>query len=189
MHTTREQWLVHLAQLLRPEFTRAGLPLPSNIRFSCGWPGAGSRHARIGECWHVSASADRTFEIFISPALSDPLRVGDVLVHELCHAAAGLEAGHTGAFRRCARALGLTGPMRATVASASLQARLQALQPELGPYPHARLDAADRPTKKESTRLIKVICPECGYTIRVTRKWIAAGLPVCPCGERMAESV
>ena len=32
---------------------------------------------------------------------------------------------------------------------------------------------------------IKAECPECGYIIRVTQKWIDdAGLPTCPCGEK-----
>lgn len=39
--------------------------------------------------------------------------------------------------------------------------------------------------KKDSTRLIKIECPACGYVARVTRKWLEVGLPVCPCGERM----
>lgn len=189
MHTTREQWLNHMAQLLGPVFSGAGFPLPSNIRFSCGWPGCGDRQTRIGECWHSKSSADGTFEIFISPTLSDPLRVGDVLVHELCHAAVGLEAGHGVRFRVCALGVGLTGPMRSTVASLQLQAMLSGFIQVAGSYPHAQLNKSDRPTKKDGTRLIKVSCPECGYTVRVTRKWLDVGLPVCPCGVEMAEGV
>ncbi len=34
--------------------------------------------------------------------------------------------------------------------------------------------------KKQATRLLKAVCPDCGYTIRVTSKWAALGLPVCP---------
>lgn len=33
-----------------------------------------------------------------------------------------------------------------------------------------------------SCRLRKVSCPDCGYTIRMARSWMAQGLPVCPCG-------
>ena len=189
MHTTRENWLNHMAQLLGPVFFRAGFQLPANIRFSCGWPGCGDRQTRIGECWHSKSSADGTFEIFISPTLSDPLRVGDVLTHELCHAAVGLEAGHGPRFRCSALAVGLSGQMRATVASPALLERLSGFLQVTGPYPHARLTAADRPTKKDGTRLLKVVCPECGYTVRVTRKWLDVGLPVCPCGLEMAEGV
>src|SRR6058998_2612709 len=34
-------------------------------------------------------------------------------------------------------------------------------------------------------RLRKAECRGCGYVIRLTREWIARGLPVCPCGEQM----
>lgn len=37
-----------------------------------------------------------------------------------------------------------------------------------------------------TTRLRKAECDECGYVIRVTREWIARGLPLCPCGEPLA---
>jgi hypothetical protein len=33
-----------------------------------------------------------------------------------------------------------------------------------------------------STRLLKAECEECGYTVRVTKKWLEAkGAPICPC--------
>ncbi len=35
-----------------------------------------------------------------------------------------------------------------------------------------------------STRLLKCQCENCGYTIRVTRKWMATGLPTCVCGTK-----
>lgn len=34
------------------------------------------------------------------------------------------------------------------------------------------------------TRLLKAYCPKCGYLIRITRKWIAIGLPKCPTCDR-----
>jgi hypothetical protein len=37
----------------------------------------------------------------------------------------------------------------------------------------------DRP-KKQSTRMLKAECPECGYTIRLAKKWAEVGLPSCP---------
>ena len=37
----------------------------------------------------------------------------------------------------------------------------------------------DRP-KKQSTRMLKAECPECGYTIRLAKKWADLGLPTCP---------
>lgn len=41
----------------------------------------------------------------------------------------------------------------------------------------------EKPKKKQTTRHIKCVCPECGYVARITRKWINAGCPACPCGK------
>ncbi len=34
--------------------------------------------------------------------------------------------------------------------------------------------------EKQSTRLKKVYCRHCGYTARVTQKWLDLGVPACP---------
>lgn len=36
-----------------------------------------------------------------------------------------------------------------------------------------------------TTRLRKAECPACGYIVRVSRKWLAMGLPTCACGATM----
>ena len=36
------------------------------------------------------------------------------------------------------------------------------------------------PTFKQTTRLLKCQCDICGYTVRVTRKWLDIGAPHCP---------
>ncbi len=38
----------------------------------------------------------------------------------------------------------------------------------------------------QTTRLLKVACEDCGYTARVTQKWIDIGLPHCPTHGEMA---
>lgn len=38
---------------------------------------------------------------------------------------------------------------------------------------------------KKPTRLRKVTCESCGYTVRMARSWMAVGLPTCPCGTEM----
>lgn len=37
-----------------------------------------------------------------------------------------------------------------------------------------------RKIQKQTTRLLKAVCPKCSYTIRLTRKWMEKGLPLCP---------
>jgi hypothetical protein len=187
----RETWLTRAADLLRPDFRDAGAPLPADLAVSCGWPTrralrtANSASRVIGQCFHPAASAGQITEVFVSPAISESPEVLAILAHELCHAALFAEhpdAGHGPLFRKLAKAIGLTGPMRATVAGPHLERRAAIIIGQLGEeYPHAGLDL-EATGKKQSTRLIKLQCPECDYTIRTTRQWIATGVPTCPCG-------
>ena len=181
----REEWLGSLLEALRPTFAAADKALPERIRVSCGWPSSralSKKQRRIGECWSVRASDDGTHEILVSPSLADPAEIAHVLVHELCHAACGTDCGHKGEFVRLARKLGLEGKPTATVAGKDLADRLNALTGKLPAYPHARLDAAHRPVKKQGTRMLKVECGSCGYVVRVARKWLDEGMPTCHCG-------
>jgi hypothetical protein len=181
----RESWLLALTEELRPRFAEVGAPLPAEPRLSCGWPSRGATAARnrvIGECWGAKHSADRHPEVFISPALADGVEVAAVVVHELIHAAG--QMGHGAGFRRVAVALGLTGPMTATAAGETLRAELAEIVSELGPYPHGALSWGER-ERKQTTRLLKVMCGYCGYTVRVTARWLGVGFPVCPCGYMM----
>lgn len=182
---TREEWLNALTKNLAPEFKKLGFALPKKLRISCGWPlgkalpdAKGNRH--VGQCFPPEWSKDRHYEIFISPCLSKIPEVGATLVHELVHAAVGVECGHKGDFKRVAIDMGLQGPMRSTKAGKELKERLNTLSKEIGEYPHQTLDVSKR--KKQGTRLLKLTCFSCGYTVRTTHKWIVQGLPICCCG-------
>jgi hypothetical protein len=142
-----------------------------------------SKSRVIGQCWPVEASSDGTTEIFVSPCISTGADAAAVLVHELCHASGA--HGHGPAFKRIALAIGLEGKMTQTNAGEKLAARLNALIGKMGDYPHSTLDLAMSGIAKQGTRMLKVTCPGCGYTVRTTAKWIEAGLPTCPCGEEM----
>ena len=184
----REAWLCRAAELLKsvcePHFT-----YPERLRISCGWPSKSAlaaRKRRIGECWATTASKDRSAEIFISPCLDDPQLVVGVLLHELIHAGVGVECGHKGPFKRAALAIGMEGKMTETLPGPALRQRIAYLIEDLGPYPHACLDGMERAgPKKQGTRMMKVECPSCGYTVRTTAKWLEIGTPTCPCGEQM----
>lgn len=182
---TREQWLERAAALMRESL------IPQlqghRCRVSYGWPhnAAVARTARrVGECWYPEHSTDHTsHNLFISPALQDPIEVLQTLAHELVHVAAGPKVGLKGAFVKIARAIGFKAPWTSTPASPELIERLNGLLVNLGPYPHAAIDKSGR--KKQSTRLLKVVCPACGYTIRTTQQWIDTGLPTCVCSTGM----
>ena len=180
-YATREEWLGALADAMRPMFDALGYPIPTNIRFTCGWPskGAGARNKTLGQCFAPASSQDNTHEIIVGMSLSDPERVADVLAHELIHAAVGTDAGHKGPFRAVAKAIGLEGKMTATTGGDAFKQSVAPMLARVGDYPHATLDYSS--VKKQSTRMIKCVCMDCGYTVRVARKWLAiGGEPICP---------
>jgi len=187
----RERWLMECIEKLRPMFLNADFDLPEKIPASCSWPsksGLAVKKRRIGEAWSSENSGDHSCEIFISPVLKDPVEVLAVLVHELCHCAVGVEAGHKGKFPKCAKALGLEGKMTETVAGENLKEQLQAVADEVGKYPHAELTHSTNP-KKQTCRQLKVICEDCGCICRMSRKAIdEVGCPTCACGGQMNES-
>ena len=181
-HQNRETWLNVMKQEMRPMFEAAGAPIPANVRVSVGFPSTGKRGRRIGECWSDKASADGTFEILIRPDQADAMDVAQILAHELIHAAVGLECGHKGPFKRVAVAIGLQGKMTATVAGPKFVEAVQPFIEKHGDIPHAKLGAqAERSgPKKQTARMIKCVC-NCGYTVRMARKWIEeVGAPHCP---------
>ena len=190
---TREEWLERMIGELRPEFIRAKSGLPSNIKVSVGWSGSGARTKKgrnlMGECWSPKVSTDGRHEIFISPAIDDPVKVVATLVHELCHAAVGIDHKHDKVFGKVAKALGLAGNLRATYAGEELERWILRKAEVIGQFPHARMELAAmngaEEEKKQGTRLLKVLCPGCGYTVRTTAKWLEVGYPTCPCGDVM----
>ena len=184
----REEWLTQAVEELRTEFHHVSCILPEKIRVTCGWPskgGRGKKKRTTGECWRDRASGDKHFEIFISPMEDNPLDVLGILVHELVHTATPGE-GHKKPFRDVATAVGLEGKMTATTSSEQLLARLTRLKDRLGLYPHAALNPDD--SNKQTTRMLKIECPQCGWMARTSQKWMDLGLPTCACGKKM-ESV
>lgn len=184
-HETREQWFAALTSLLRAEFEAQGFPLPERIRSSCGFPGGGSKFKRIGEHWAPTASSDDTHEIFISPVLDSLISVFGTQVHELCHAATP-GAKHGARFKKCGTAMGLVGKPTSMGANTETMARYQHILNAVGPYPHAKMNLNQR--TKQTTRLVKCECKDCGYIVRTTSKWLGEkGAPLCPCNTEPME--
>jgi hypothetical protein len=183
-HTHREAWLHAVANGMREAFKQHGYPIPEKVRLTCGFPSVravAARNRRIGECWSSSNSADEHHEILISPVIADSMRVAGILCHELIHAAVGLDKGHKGPFRKLAIALGLEGKMTSTTEGPAFIRLATPILDAAGPYPHAGLAAMSNGRKKQTTRLIKCECEECGYIARVAQKWLDdAGPPHCP---------
>lgn len=187
-HATREGWLIGATTLIRGHFTQAGYTIPEKLHVTCGWPsrgGCGNAKRVIGECWPEQASEDKHCQIFISPTLKDVVDVLATHVHELVHATVGNKEKHNKVFKKAALAVGLEGKMTATHAGESLKKQIADWSVKLGEYPHPMLKPGFRLGKKQTTRLVKCECGECGYNVRVTRKWLdESGAPLCPCNKK-----
>lgn len=185
LHETREGWLSHALVLISKRFSEQGYSLPQGVRISCGFP-VGSRGGKkiLGQAISQAASAAGLHETFISPVIDDPVIALGVVAHEYGHHSVGIDAGHGPKFKAFCAAVGLTGKATEAMPGPDLQAWLRDdVLPFLGAYPHAAVDPSQR--KKQSTRMIKLVCPETGYTVRTTKKWLALGVPTSPAGYEM----
>lgn len=185
----REAWLQKAVVELSPLFTEHSYAVPP-MRVSCGWPssrGLGKGKHAIGECWDKSAADDKVAQIFITPrraAECDEAGILPTLAHEMAHGIVGNKEGHNKVFGKCVRAIGLTGKLTQTVGGEEFLEKAKAIVAKLGPYPHAALNPSGRPTKKQTTRLVKCTCEACGYVLRTTRKWLEEiGAPLCACNK------
>lgn len=185
-HETREGWLLAAIELMRPFFQEKGYTVP-DIRVSCGWPSSralSDKKKCLGEAWCKTAASDKVAQIFITPWLdkpSDAQGILPTLVHEVVHATVGNKEGHNKVFGKCARAVGLEGKLTSTSAGKDLLELCEKWHKQLGPLNHAKINPRMRPTKKQSTRLVKCECKESGYVCRVTRKWLEdLGAPISP---------
>lgn len=187
---TREQWLEAAVQKLQPLFKQAEYVFKTefpSVRVSVGWPSKGGTAKKskvIGQCWSTKAASDGVAQVFISPTMGEDLvHTLGVLVHELVHAWDDCASGHKGKFAIAAKTLGLVGKMTESNVGESLRTVLQQVIDELGEFPHAPLipSEMDKERKKQTTRMIKLVAPDCcDYTVRTTQKWIDEGLPLCP---------
>ena len=159
---TREAWL-------RACLTRvtAGWPvgsdLPENTHISVGFPhkGRGRGAGRVIESYEPEQSDGGHWEIFVSPTVADSLEVARAVV---------MEAARIATHR---------APTAGEIET--LGERARRVCETLPPYPHSALKVgAHAPGKPPEARLIKVTCPECRYTMGITRKWLRIKVPVCP---------
>lgn len=192
--TTREAWLLAAAEALTEPLAAIGETVPE-LRVSVGFPGGSSnRKKTIGQCWPTSSSDDGIPQIFISPIRgeAETVPVLGTLLHEMIHAIDDCSSGHRGEFARIAKAVGFVPKLTSSDnRTAELTATLTEIAERVGPFPHATLFQGGRGSdtpKTQTTRQLKVICPDCGYTCRTTRKWLDVGVPTCACGTEMEEA-
>jgi hypothetical protein len=99
-----------------------------------------------------------------------------VLISQLAHAATGKSKGVD--YERCVRAMTLDGHLNALTAGSAFITAFEPMLLDLGDYPHGAISTGTK--KSQSTRMLSAKCPDCGYQVRLTKKWADKGLPICP---------
>lgn len=138
----------------------------------------------------------------------DKTQLAGTAIHELAHVLAGWKAGHGKDWRKACERLGLrtakAAGNRYSLAQFAPDIRYRIAElpdpvdgkPSIGSTPAAPttpkfsgwkpcpLGVGTRGGKSRGlgsgSRLAKCQCPKCGYTVRVTRKWIDVAVPTCP---------
>jgi len=182
-HDDREAYCLALWDELAVFTAIAGFDCPERdtVRIGIGFTSGGNRRQvgnkgkLLSEVWAPEKSADGKYEVIISPVIGTPEQVAA----NLQAAQVGLAcAGKNSSYRQALEQLGFKRlPSGDMEASAEYFARIKASLDSCGEYPHGALDADS--IKKQGTRLLKACCAKCGYTVRLTQKWVNVGAPYC----------
>lgn len=190
-HKTRESWLLAAAKKLEAVLAIHGAAMPDRYAVSCGFP-KGVSGKYIGQCFSRDCTQDETVHIFVCPTLGDPEKILGVLLHEMIHAAVGVECGHRGAFRALARSVGLAGPMTATHVpkESDLHEVVGEISERLGPYPHSPLMKTAANRRPPAGGWVKFQSKNADdYILRVSPKALEEhGAPRDPWGDEMTRA-
>jgi hypothetical protein len=188
----REEWLHTATEKLRPLLEEHGAQLPQKLQISVGFPKASKNAAgrAIGQCWGKTATENGTTHVFVCPTLgSDMVMVLAVLLHELVHAAVGVECKHRGLFAKTMRALGYQGKLTMVsteLITVGLKTVLEQHAQVLGTYPHDVVHVPLKPQREKSLNIVLKSTLDEKYKIGMKRDlWEEKGAPLDPWGTEM----
>lgn len=186
-YQTREEWLTAALSLIRSQVPAIG---SQRIRISCALPSTYNRSGTLSECWPSDASKDGTWEVVISSTLADPAQVFTHLAAMVLHTVPGGASKTSTTYRTAAIDLGLAPAdegWKTINATEDFWLTFGAGLQALGVYPHAEMTVGRKAT--QTTRMLKLTCPLCGYVLRTSGKWLATGLPTCHDGTQFVPEV
>ncbi len=155
----RESWLNSAVDILRDGvFTPQGAELPV-MRVSVGLPYARNQRDLLIQTFKGESTADGIPQVYLNPSVSK----SDEALKLLFSACSSL----------CHRTMEFNIEMVSMISDV------------LGEYPQSALRLPDY--NKQTTRMLKLACPACNYTLSGTIFWLSKGLPTCPCGTKMEQ--
>jgi hypothetical protein len=186
MHETREQWLNAAIELIRVDYLmNVGIILP-DMKVSMGWGPGVHPTATIGVCTRPEAAEDGVAQLYINPIKAAATDILHILFHEVVHAY-NWSAAHGPEFKKLTEQAGLVGKVTEQVPGDELAKKIREMADDLGDFPHSAIKVITytTPTGREkvrpaaakpaqTTRMLKVLCPDCGMISRTSDKWIRA---------------
>jgi len=160
-------------------FDDLGFPLPE-VSIKTGFPSAGKRSPNISDSWTINDG--NAHVILIRPDNDQAEDVAAAIAFQMCHIATGDRDAHGHLFRHLAISIGLRGTKTESRPGTLFKEMIKPTLRRLGKLPSSGISPVESVKKTtQSTRLLKVSCPECGYVARVSRKWLdEVGPPHCP---------
>jgi len=190
-HKTREQWLNAAVVQLTKKFFKGDTKMPEQWAISCGFVKGGGDKG-IGQCWSPESAEDGvTTHMFICPTRSEPIDVLGITIHEMIHAAIGIDEKHGKKFKQEMARIGLEGKATATKVpeEGELRDYLEGLSERLGPYPHSPLSTIKKVKKPNAGGWVRLVSPENEkYKVLISPKQLdECGPPLDPWGNVMEE--
>ena len=193
---TRAEWLERVcgrAMATRPDiYAKVDLDL---VDFDTAYTSQGKRSGLYGEAFANEPEGGGKAQIIMSGVHTDPFEIAVTVCHELLHIECG-DVGHGGTFRTKSLALGVDDPKYWADQSDEFKAWIEDLISDAGPMPirpslpggkpkvaRTKLPKPDATESeepegissappKQSTRMLKLECGECGFICRTTAKWV-----------------
>ena len=177
--SSREQWLAGVSRAIAGWLQTMGAPLPP-CRVISGFPSRGRRSYNIAEAYPEEDGL--SFRLVVNPDATDPVQIAAAIAQQLAAIAAGSDQGAQYRFRQLAVSMGLRGTKRESPPGLLFGELVEPVLRTAGPLPTADTPATPiLAIPKQSSRLVRVACSQCGYVVRVARKWLMEmGPPHCP---------
>lgn len=178
-NTSRDNWLAGIANAMTSWFDELGFPTPA-FEVRTGFPSSGRRSSNVTESW--SDDNGDSYIIFVRPDCSDEMLVAAGLAFQLCRISVGRKDSHGHLFRHLATSIGLKGTKTESPPGLLFKEIAKPLIAKSGPLPGPAIaPKLKNAGTRQTTRLLKVSCKNCGYVARVSRKWLdEVGPPKCP---------
>lgn len=195
---TREEWLHHAVELIDSQIFNGELELDvhHDFQIACGWcKGAKALGETIfpydGEDVKLEDFFPVTIHINCTNAITDPIMMIEVLVHECIHAFFGIK-DHKKEFACKAKIVGFEKPYKELHESQFLKDNCTSIYMQMkekyGEWPGKAIVVHKKDGEKKKNHY-KIFCPDCGYEMRVSKAMLAKHgrkMPTCPCGAKMA---